>query len=383
MPSLPRIRSFPAATSSDPAQEIVMDLGIFMMPLHPPHRSPTETYREDLDKILLADRLGYSEAWVGQHFTAATEPIASPLAFMAAAIPVTKQITFCTGVLNLPCHHPATVAAECAQFDHLSRGRFIMGIGPGALATDFQLYGNEEGWARLRKCLESIDMIKKIWAGGPPYHLKGEFYEMTVDKNIVPELGTGFMPKQPHPPIASSLMSPSPGLGKITGEQGWLPISANFIPTYSVATHWVKYAEGCEAAKRKADPDDWRVCRNIVVARSDAEARDLVFDPKGSLNYYFSYLWKALSLANYTIVMKANPNQSDSEVTLPMLLEDLVIFGSPRTVAEKIRAFRDRTGSFGKLVLAMSDWEYRRTDEEQSMHLLATEVLPVLRKRAA
>ena len=171
-----------------------MELGIFMMPLHPPHRSVTDTYQEDLDKIILADKLGYTEAWVGQHFTAGTEPIASPFAFMSAAIPVTKQIKFATGVINLPCHHPATVAAEAAQFDHMSRGRFIFGIGPGALATDFQLYGNEEGWARLRKALESIDMIKKIWDGGPPYDFKGEFYNIVVDKNIVPELGTGYMP---------------------------------------------------------------------------------------------------------------------------------------------------------------------------------------------
>jgi alkanesulfonate monooxygenase SsuD/methylene tetrahydromethanopterin reductase-like flavin-dependent oxidoreductase (luciferase family) len=363
-----------------------MELGIFMMPLHPTHRKVTDTYQEDLDKIIFADKLGFTEAWVGQHFTAATEPIASPLAFMAAAIPQTKQIKFCTGVINLPCHHPATVAAEAAQFDHMSRGRFILGIGPGALATDFQLFQNEEGWARLRKMMESIDMIKKIWDGGPPYDLKGEFYSMTVDKGIVAELGTGYMPKpyqQPHPPIASSLMSPFPGLGKITGEQGWLPISANFIPTYSVASHWTKYAEGCEAAKRKADPNDWRVCRNIIVARTDEEAKAMVFDPKGSLNYYFSYLWQALSLANYTIVVKSDPKMPDSDMKVEKLLEDLVIYGSPKTVAEKIRAFQKKTGPFGNLVLAMSDWEYNHAGEENSMRLLANEVLPLLNKGAA
>ncbi len=359
-----------------------MQLGIFMMPLHPPHRNVAETYEEDLDKIILADRLGYTEAWVGQHFTASTEPIANPLTFMAAAIPQTGQIKFCTGVINLPCHHPATVAAEAAQFDHMSKGRFILGIGPGALATDFQLFGNEEGWARLRKCLESIDMIGKIWAGGPPYDIKGEFYSLTVDKNIVEELGTGYMPKpyqQPQPPIACSLMSPSPGLGKIAGERGWIPVSANFVPTYAVASHWAKYLEGCEAAKRKADPNEWRVCRNIIVADSDEEARAIVFDPKGTLNYYFSYVWKALSLANYTIVMKADPNQPDAQVTLEMLLEDMVIYGSPKTVAGKLRAFQDKTGRFGRLVAAMPDWGYNRPAHEKSMRLLASEVLPKLK----
>jgi alkanesulfonate monooxygenase SsuD/methylene tetrahydromethanopterin reductase-like flavin-dependent oxidoreductase (luciferase family) len=140
----------------------------------------------------------------------------------------------------------------------------------------------------------------------------------------------------------------------------------------------VKYLEGCEAAKRKADPMDWRVCRNIVVAETDAQARDMVFDPQGSLNYYFSYLWKALSLANYTMVLKADPKQPDSEVTLDMLLEDLVIYGSPKTVAEKLRAFQQKTGRFGKLVLAMADWEHNRAGQEKTMALLASDVLPRL-----
>lgn len=193
------------------------------------------------------------------------------------------------------------------------------------------------------------------------------------------EFGILMMPLHPpHPPIACSLMSPSAGLAKITGERGWIPVSANFIPTYSVASHCTKYAEGCEAAKRPADPTDWRVCRNIIVADTDEQARAIVFDPKGSLNYYFSYLWKALSLANYTIVLKANPNQPDAEVTLDMLLEDLVIYGSPKTVAEKIAAFRKETGAFGHLVLAMPDWEYNRATHEKSMVLLATGVLAKL-----
>jgi alkanesulfonate monooxygenase SsuD/methylene tetrahydromethanopterin reductase-like flavin-dependent oxidoreductase (luciferase family) len=87
-----------------------------------------------------------------------------------------------------------------------------------------------------------------------------------------------------------------------------------------------------------------------------------------------------LSLANFTLVLKANPNQPDAEVTLDMLLEDLVIYGSPKTVAEKIAAFREKTGAFGRLVLAMPDWEYNRAAHETSMKLMATEVLPKLSK---
>ncbi len=105
-----------------------MKLGLFMMPLHDPKRNYTEILQQDREAILLAERLGYDEAWVGEHYSAATEPIPDPLQFMATLIPVTKSIKFGTSVLNLPQHHPAVVAGNCAMFDHLAAGRFIMGI---------------------------------------------------------------------------------------------------------------------------------------------------------------------------------------------------------------------------------------------------------------
>ncbi|MES2436198.1 MAG: LLM class flavin-dependent oxidoreductase [Pseudomonadota bacterium] len=361
-----------------------MELGIFMMPLHPDDRPVVDTYQEDMDKIILADRLGFAEAWVGQHYTASTEPIASPLIFMAAALPQTKTIKLCPGVINLPCHHPATVAAEIAQFDHMSRGRMIFGIGPGSLATDFQLFENEDGWPRLRKAMESIDFIKKIWAQDPPYNLEGEFYSIKVDKNIVKELGTGFMQKPytlPHPPIASSLMSPNPGLGKIAGENGWLPVSANFVPIKSVATHWTKYVEGCDAAGRKADPSVWRVARNILVARTDEEAREIALDPKGGLIYTYNYLWKALGLAGFTSALKTDPTVPDSEMTIERLVEDLCVIGSPKTVAEKLISYQeDITGPFGTLILGLQDWRHNFDAEKRSMTMLAEDVRPMLSK---
>lgn len=258
----------------------------------------------------------------------------------------------------------------------------IFGVGPGSLATDFQLFGNEDGWPRLRKTLESIDFIKKIWAQDPPYNLAGEFWSINVDKNIVKALGTGFMPKpytQPHPTIACSLMSPNPGLGKIAGENGWLPVSANFIPISSVATHWVKYVEGCEAAGRTPDPSLWRVARNILVARTDEEAREIAFDPKGGLMYTYNYLWKALSLAGLTAALKTDPAIPDDEMTVERLIDDLCVIGSPKTVAEKLISYQeDITGPFGTLILGLQDWRHNYAAEKNSMRLLAEEVCPIL-----
>jgi alkanesulfonate monooxygenase SsuD/methylene tetrahydromethanopterin reductase-like flavin-dependent oxidoreductase (luciferase family) len=364
-----------------------MDLGLFMMPLHPPHRPFADTLHEDAQKIIQADQLGFSEAWVGEHFTASTEPITSPLMFLASVLPQTKNIKFATGVINMPNHHPAIVAGEVAMFDHMSKGRLIFGIGSGALASDFELFGTADGKEREARTFESVEIVQKIWAQDPPYDIQGKFWSVRVRDNIVPQLGVGMMTKpfqKPHPPIAMSIMSPFSGTMTAAAKRGWIPISANFIPEYSVASHWKKYCEGCEAAKRPATGHEWRVARNIVVARTDEEARAIVFDPKGSLNYYFSYLWQALTIGNYTIAMRPDPKMADADVTTDLVLENIVIYGSPKTVADKLIAFRERVGPFGSLVLACPDWEgHNYASQSESMRLLATEVMPTVSKAVA
>ena len=97
-----------------------MRLGMFMMPVHPPGRTFWSTLEEDSEKSVLADALGFDELWLGEHFSATTEPIPSPMMFFAGILPRTRNIAFGTAVINLPNHHPAIVAAEAAQFDHMA-----------------------------------------------------------------------------------------------------------------------------------------------------------------------------------------------------------------------------------------------------------------------
>lgn len=134
-----------------------MHLGIFMQPVHPPHRDYTQLLEEDRECILLADRLGYSECWIGEHFTAAVEPITVPLTFCASLIHETKRIKFGTGVLGLPNTHPVAVAAHAAMFDHLAQGRFLMGVGPGSLSSDVEVFGVGDAPTRGRRTGEALD----------------------------------------------------------------------------------------------------------------------------------------------------------------------------------------------------------------------------------
>jgi alkanesulfonate monooxygenase SsuD/methylene tetrahydromethanopterin reductase-like flavin-dependent oxidoreductase (luciferase family) len=215
-----------------------MRLGMFMMPVHPPDRTFWSTLEEDREKSVLADALGFDEVWLGEHFSATTEPIPSPLMFFAGLLRHTKNIAFGTAVINLPNHHPAIVAAEAAQFDHMSKGRFMLGVGAGGLVSDIELFNNPDVHARNRMVIEAVDFIQRIWSQDPPYDLRGEFWQMRIKDGIIPELGVGFMPKPyqtPGPPISISVASPNSSSARTAALKGWGMISANIIPIYSVA----------------------------------------------------------------------------------------------------------------------------------------------------
>ena len=361
-----------------------MKLGLFGMPLHPPARPKTETYKENTEKIIYADEIGFDEVWLGEHISCTTEPIASPLIFMASLIHQTRRIRFGTGVIALPNHHPAIVAAEVAQFDHMSQGRLLFGIGPGGLASDMELFEVTDGAYRTERMMESIDTILKIWSQDPPYDIKGKHWNISLKEMVVPALGVGFLPKPfqlPHPEISMTAMSPFSDSVKTAAARGFGAMSANFCPEYVIASHWKKYVEGCELAGRKPTGHDWRVARNIIIAESDSEARDRVMDPAGSNYYYFDYLWRVLKSVNYTAVMKDDPKQPDEAVTVEQLIDSMVVYGSPATVTDKLVSFRERTGPFHGLMMASMDGSGRnRAWDWETMRKLALEVMPKVRK---
>jgi alkanesulfonate monooxygenase SsuD/methylene tetrahydromethanopterin reductase-like flavin-dependent oxidoreductase (luciferase family) len=147
-----------------------MRLGYFTMPVHPATRSPTDTLREDREIIILADELGYHDAFVGEHLTDLIENVTSSMVFQASLIYSTKQIRLGTGTTNLSHLHPVLVACHAAMFDHMAQGRFILGVSPGALPSDAEALGifHED---RNKMFAESIDVILKIWESNAPFDI--------------------------------------------------------------------------------------------------------------------------------------------------------------------------------------------------------------------
>jgi alkanesulfonate monooxygenase SsuD/methylene tetrahydromethanopterin reductase-like flavin-dependent oxidoreductase (luciferase family) len=356
---------------------MTMKYSSFMMPLHPPGRNVVETLQEDREAIILADRLGFSEAYVGEHVTDAAETVTSCMIFLASLASETKNIKLGTGTINMPNSHPAAIAAQVAMLDNMLQGRFIMGISPGGLMSDAEVFGNF-GKDRNAMFVESINTVLKIWESEPPYNIEGQFWNVSVGKTMIPEIGQGFIMKpfqRPHPPIVGTAVAPfSNGVTEMA-KRGWGPISANFLMPEWVKTHWPKYVEGREAVGAKADPADWRIAKSIFVADDDATAKRYGFGEGGPHHFYFKQLVRKLAGGGRGNLFKTDQNMPDSELTPEYVTNRLVLAGTVNSVVDQILAFREQVGDFGNLVYAMHDWVDPALGK-RSMELFATEVMP-------
>src|SRR5207344_1963311 len=144
-----------------------MRYGIFMAPFHPAGENPTLLIDQDLDLVTHLDLLGYDEAWIGEHHSAGTEIIASPEIFIAAAAQRTRTIKLGSGVISASYHNPLWVAERAIQLDHLTKGRFILGLGPGALPSDAAMIGLD--MSQTRELMEdAVDLITRLMIGDAP-----------------------------------------------------------------------------------------------------------------------------------------------------------------------------------------------------------------------
>jgi alkanesulfonate monooxygenase SsuD/methylene tetrahydromethanopterin reductase-like flavin-dependent oxidoreductase (luciferase family) len=358
-----------------------MKLGFFTMPVHPLGKDWRQSLREDRDAFILADELGYTEGYVGEHATDQAENITSCAMFLATLAGATRNIRLGTGTVNMPNSHPVAVASQIAMLDHLLDGRFNFGISPGGLLSDAEAFGNLDA-DRNEMFLECINHVLAIWAGEPPYNLKGKYWNVSVDRHLMPEIGQGPIPKplqKPHPPIVVTVVAPfSKGVTEAAA-RGWEPISANFLMPQWVKSHWPKYVEGCERAKRPADPANWRVAKSIFVADDDDTARDYATAENGPYRYYYRQLLTKLVKNGRADLFKTHRDQPDSEITLDNVCKQLVIHGSPSKVVDQLLAFREQVGDFGTLLYAGKDWT-DPTLGRRSMMLMAQKVMPALNK---
>ena len=171
-----------------------MNLGFFTMPIHPLEKDWRQSLREDREAFMLADELGFTEGYVGEHVTDRAENITSCAMFIASLVDATKRIKLGTGTINMPNAHPAATAANIAMIDHLLDGRFIFGISPGGLLSDAEVFGNLNA-NRNEMFVEAINQVLAIWAGDAPYNIKGKYWTVSTERTLVPDIGQGILAK--------------------------------------------------------------------------------------------------------------------------------------------------------------------------------------------
>jgi alkanesulfonate monooxygenase SsuD/methylene tetrahydromethanopterin reductase-like flavin-dependent oxidoreductase (luciferase family) len=350
-----------------------MELGLFVMPNHPPERSPYDGAQWDLQVLQWADELGYKEAWFGEHFTAKWEPNPAPDLLIAQALRETERITLASGAHLLPYHHPAELAHRVAYLDNLAQGRYIFGIGAGAFASDAALFNVDQAESRAMT-RESLEIMVGLWEAEGEFHYEGKYWTVHFWDEDPEILGLHLKPFQkPHPPIGMAGLSPSSGTLKAAGQLGAIPLSLNLSHSL-LASHWQAYEEGAQLAGRTADRRDWRVSRDVFVAETDEEAMRLCLDGMmGRANReFFLPFFKKGGMDKFL-----TPDQTQ-DVTVELLAKEVWLVGSPETVAERLQQQYDEAGGWGVLNVQVWDYSDNPGAWRQCMELLANEVVPRL-----
>lgn len=354
-----------------------MRLGYFTMPLHPPGSDPAQTLADDLEQLVALDRLGYAEAWIGEHFTSEWENIPCPDLFIAQALARTQNLVLGTGVSCLPNHHPLMLAQRIAQLDQMARGRFAWGIGSGGFVGDFELFELDTQAGEQRAITRDVlDTVLALWNDPRP-----GVYEHPRWRFRVPErqddigVSLHLRPYQkPHPPIGVAGISPRSDMLTLAGQRGWIPMSINLIPMETLRLHWQTYAENAAQAGRPADRSIWRIAREVYIGDTPASARREALD--GVIGRDWSaYMLKNLAKSHLLNATKKDPSMPDSAVTLEYLCENIWIVGDVAEVTDKLARLSEDVGGFGTLLVIGHEWQPQEK-WTRSMTRLVEEVLP-------
>ena len=338
-----------------------MTFGVFMAPFHPTNENPTLAFERDLELLEWLDALGYDEAFIGEHHSAGWETIASPEVFIAAAAQRTRYIRFGTGVVSIPYHHPFMVADRMVLLDHLTRGRVILGVGPGALATDAYMMGVDP--ARQREMMdEGLGVIKRLFTETEPFSVKSDWFE----------LNDGMLQIRPYqrpsiPLVVASVQTPAGVTTAGKHGAGVLSLSTprGMVRETSLAELWSIAEQTAEEYGNEMRREEWRLSIPIHLAESREEAMEDV--RRGHRNVTREYFDKTLG--------HASPDVPDDCLLEHVMERHGVIVGTPDDMIEAIERLQEISGGFGGMLARVEDWAPREKIL-RSYELLARYVMP-------
>ena len=336
--------------------------GIFMAPFHNAGDNPTLALRRDIELIQRLDELGYDEVWAGEHHSGGWETSASPELFLAAVGERTERIRLGTGVVSLPYHHPFHVADRIVQLDHLTRGRAMLGVGPGALPGDAFMLNIEPTTQRPRMD-EAVGVISQLLTAEEPVSYECEWFTLREGRLQLKPYQRPMMPIA----VASTL---SPAGMQTAGKHGAGVLS---VASYSeqgltaLQTQW-SFAEEAAAKAGKPAPDrrNWRIVMPFHLAETREQA--IADIEEGIMAWNNDYFVGTLGAPN------SRPVASGRDAA-ERLIDFGGIIGPPDQAVESIRKLQEVSGGFGCLLGLAHEWADREKTL-RSYELMARYVMP-------
>ncbi|HUZ71726.1 MAG TPA: LLM class flavin-dependent oxidoreductase [Stellaceae bacterium] len=335
-----------------------MEFGIFSNSRRP-QRGVGDAWTHDIDEIVTADRLGFREAWISEHQSPAE-------LIICKAAGLTQQIRLGSAVRPLAYYHPLQVAIEANACDHLTGGRYQLGVGFGFYPANMEQRGLD--FSKTREMMHaSIDLILKLWTSQEPVDYDGPFWQ---GKGMVVKPGAV---QAPHPPVAIACTKTTAS-AELAGRLGLMPLTGDFIPRERLRQFGDALVAGARAAGRTPGRRELRATRVIYVAETDAVARE---DMRES--YTETIRWEIANTPHHQ-VERIPPGGTLQDITYDYLIDTANIFvGSPDTVTRRILDFYAETGGFGVLMIHAGRDYATAEKRARSMRLFMDEVAPRLR----
>lgn len=339
--------------------ETHLRFGIFLAPFHPIGQNPTLALQRDFELIEWLDRLGYDEAWIGEHHSGGYEIIACPEVFIAAAAERTRHIRLGTGVVSLPYHHPLMVADRIMQLDHQTRGRVMFGVGPGALPSDAFMMGIDVQRQR--------DMMDEALAALVPL-LRGDTVTMETDWFRLREARLQLAPyTKPHIEIAVASQV-SPAGARAAGKYGLSLLSLGATTTggfNALASNWEICEQKAREHGQQVRRENWRLVGPMHIAETLDRARQNV---KFGLHDWLHYFREvaALPLA---------PEGPLDDAIDAVIASGLAVIGTPEDAIAQMYRLQEQSGGFGCFLQMAHEWADREATL-RSYELFARYVMP-------
>lgn len=344
-----------------------MRFGTFMAPFHPPGHNPTLSLDQDLDLIQHMDTLGFDEAWIGEHHSAGSEIIASPEIFMMAAAERTRNIRLGTGVVSLPYHNPLWVAERMVLLDHLTKGRVMLGVGPGALPTDAEMLGLEP--QQMRPILhEYMEVLMHLLSSDEPISHTSERLELHDARlHLRPY-------SDPLFDVAVAAVA-SPSGAKLAGQYGagLLSLGATVAVGMDVlAHHWTIQEEVAAKHGQPADREKWRLVGLMHLAESKEDARR---DVEYGMDQWFKYFQDVAAFPQMAV------EGGSVDEMVGFVNNGLGVVGTPDQAIAQLEELWDQSnGGFGAYLVLAHNWANPQATKK-SWELFARHVMPHFQNR--